>query len=83
MSSERSIYHLGFDYRFDALSVDEEPNELNKAFGTLFHADNNFSFFQIMQAFIPAMRIFVREAFCLYALIVTDTLIRVANKAGQ
>lgn len=53
--SRRLDYTLGFDYHFDALSVDEEPNELSQAFTTLFHANRSIAFLDILQAYFPIL----------------------------
>lgn len=52
----------GFNYRFESLNVAKEPNELNKAFSTLFHATNAIQFIQILQAFFPVFRIIVSRS---------------------
>lgn len=49
----------GFDYRFDSLNVIEEPTELNKAFSTLFHAENKPGIYDFVTAFVPSLRILV------------------------
>lgn len=50
----------GFDYHFDALSVDEEPNELSLAFATLFHSNRSIAFLDILQAYFPILQHLVR-----------------------
>ncbi|KAI5118119.1 hypothetical protein M0805_008028 [Coniferiporia weirii] len=47
----------GFGYKFDALNVNQEPNELNKAFSTLFNATGAFSYLQILQSLFPVFRV--------------------------
>lgn len=59
----RADYFMkGFNYRFESLNVAEEPNELNKAFSTLFHATNAIQFIQILQGFIPVFRMIVSRS---------------------
>ncbi|TDL20680.1 cytochrome P450 [Rickenella mellea] len=47
----------GFNYKFHALTVDQEPNELNKAFSTLFHAEGVIRILPFLQAFFPIFRL--------------------------
>lgn len=64
----------GFKYRFESLSVEKKPNELSKAFSTLFHSNNDLDVIQILQAVFPIFRIIVSCPFvsecpltCMYA----------------
>lgn len=50
---------IGFDYHFDALSVEKKPNELNQAFTTLFHANRSIALLDILQAYLPFLRYLV------------------------
>lgn len=50
---------IGFGYRFDALNVHEEPNELNKAVATLFNAGGAFGVLRTLQLHLPLFRIIV------------------------
>ncbi|THH09705.1 hypothetical protein EW145_g1826 [Phellinidium pouzarii] len=51
----------GFDYKFDALNVNQEPNELNKAFATLLNATGMRSPIRLLQAFFPIFRLIPTE----------------------
>lgn len=51
---------LGFNYKFDALTQTNPPNELSKAFSRLFHVDAGFSLLPFLQFFVPALSIIVR-----------------------
>ncbi|KAI5116592.1 hypothetical protein M0805_005187 [Coniferiporia weirii] len=46
-----------FDYEFNALNVDQEPNEVNKDFSTLVDTTGAFNTIQILQAIFPVFRI--------------------------
>lgn len=50
---------LGFSYKFDALSKDNKPNELNDAFATIFKSGSQLSALGALQAWFPIFRIFV------------------------
>lgn len=50
----------GFSYRFDALNIDEEPSDLNKALMTLFNAEEGIKLLPFLQGFIPILRLIVR-----------------------
>ena len=45
---------LGFNYDFDALNVNEKPNELNEAFSTMVAAGQRPSVLPILQSAVPA-----------------------------
>ncbi|KAI5114814.1 hypothetical protein M0805_003545, partial [Coniferiporia weirii] len=47
----------GFDYEFNSLNVDQEPNEVNKDFSTLVDTTGAFNTIQILQAIFPVFRI--------------------------
>ncbi|KAI5114648.1 hypothetical protein M0805_008456, partial [Coniferiporia weirii] len=47
----------GFGYKFDALNIDQEPNELNKAFSTLFNMNVKFSIIDTLRIIFPVFRI--------------------------
>ena len=51
---------LGFNYNFNALSVDPEKNELMKAFSTIFKAGQKLSVIPVLRALSPALRFIVR-----------------------
>lgn len=58
-----SIYKCkktGFNYQFNALNVDEKPDELNAAFSTIFNMDSNITIGMILQEVIPFLRNLVR-----------------------
>ena len=64
---------LGFDYQFDALNVEKEQNELNKAFMTLFHAERSITFLDIIQMYFPVLRNLVsNEYFPAFLLTIDD-----------
>jgi len=46
----------GFNYKFGALDVDERPNELNKAFATMFRAGTQGGILQFLLTWIPILR---------------------------
>jgi len=46
----------GFNYRFDALNSHEKPNELNKAFSTMFGAGQAVTVLAILQNWFPIFR---------------------------
>jgi len=50
----------GFNYHFDALNLDENKNELNDAFATMFRAGENLTLLPILQAWFPIFRAIVR-----------------------
>ncbi|THH29155.1 hypothetical protein EUX98_g5030 [Antrodiella citrinella] len=51
----------GFNYEFDALNETGKPSELSVAFETIFQGDTSFPVFQMLRAFIPALRIIPTE----------------------
>ena len=51
--------HLGFNYNFDALNLDGEPNELNKAFQQIFKRPPNMSIGRVLMDMFPMLNIFV------------------------
>ena len=46
----------GFGYQFNALSDTDKPNELNKAFDTLFRAHTEITPMLMLQIFVPISR---------------------------
>jgi cytochrome P450 len=46
----------GFNYKFDALSISHEKNELSKAFATVFEAGTTFRMMPMIRGMIPALR---------------------------
>ncbi|KAG6856730.1 hypothetical protein H0H87_001330 [Tephrocybe sp. NHM501043] len=46
----------GFNYKFDALNDDQEQNELNAAFATIFHAGTRMTLIPMIKAFYPRLR---------------------------
>ncbi|KLO16841.1 cytochrome P450 [Schizopora paradoxa] len=46
----------GFNYEFNALNVNEKPNELNEAFSTIFNMDSNITIGMIIQEVVPFLR---------------------------
>ncbi|KAG0696611.1 cytochrome P450 [Suillus ampliporus] len=46
----------GFNYEFDALNANEEPNELNQAFSVIFSATRKMSVLPMLKAWIPLLR---------------------------
>jgi len=51
----------GFNYKFDALSENSKPNELNQAFATIFKAGTRQDILPALQAWFPIFRIFPTE----------------------
>ncbi|KAJ3724075.1 cytochrome P450 [Lentinula raphanica] len=51
------IGRAGFNYRFNALDS-TEPDELNKAFSIIFGISNRLTFWDILQAVVPVLRLF-------------------------
>jgi len=51
----------GFNYNFDALNVNEKPNELHEAFSTVIGANRGLSLFSMLQSRFPIMRMIPNE----------------------
>lgn len=49
----------GFNYKFDSLNPDAKPNELNKAFTTLFHAGTEGGIYSFLREGVALLRIIV------------------------
>lgn len=49
----------GFNYAFNALDPDGPVNELSEAFGAIFSASHDSRFLNMLQAFIPPLRVIV------------------------
>jgi len=47
----------GFNYNFDSLNTEGKPNELHKAFETMFRSLTGFSFLPLLKAYLPLLRI--------------------------
>ncbi|KLO13381.1 cytochrome P450 [Schizopora paradoxa] len=46
----------GFNYEFNALNINEKPNELNEAFSTIFNIESGITFLAVLQELIPVLR---------------------------
>jgi len=46
----------GFNYEFNALNVNEKPNELNEAFSTIFNMESGITFTAILHELFPILR---------------------------
>ncbi|KAF8626325.1 hypothetical protein AX15_004986 [Amanita polypyramis BW_CC] len=51
----------GFNYRFNAISSDSEPNELHEAFATLFKTEARLPLLPLIKGFFPALRFLKTE----------------------
>ncbi|KAJ3556986.1 hypothetical protein NM688_g1720 [Phlebia brevispora] len=51
----------GFNYKFDALNPNGKVNELNEAFTNIFSTAQNMQFLNLLQAFIPPLRLLKTE----------------------
>jgi hypothetical protein len=65
----------GFDYNFNALSIDPEKNELMKSFSAIFKAGQKISatVMPILKAKYPALRFLVRNRYYRYYKFILST----------
>lgn len=55
------LYASGFNYEFNALNVNEKPNELNEAFSTIFNMESGITLIAVLQELLPVLRKLVRN----------------------
>jgi hypothetical protein len=49
----------GFNYQFEALTVDPKENELNRAFSTIFQSGLGMALIPMLRAMFPVLRFLV------------------------
>ena len=51
----------GFNYQFEALTVDPKENELNRAFSTIFQSGPGMALIPMLRGMFPVLRFLVRQ----------------------